>query len=105
MEFARFLLRYHTLAGECHGADFEFCKHVNRLFALERLCHRNAAVNELMLIYNMAAHLSCDDPAGIWYVLDMISGPNPKLRIDMSTFGKLLCEMGTEFSSETIPHD
>jgi hypothetical protein len=49
--------------------------------------------NREFIIYNMAGHVSPEDPAGIYYALSKISGPNPELPVNLEVFGKLLCKM------------
>ena len=79
-------------------ADFEGCKIINRNFALKHMRAKQACINELMLIYNMAAHFSTKDPAGIYYAINMISGPKPLLHVNMTTFALLLCEMSRDMT-------
>lgn len=90
--FLEFLDMYKQQRGVYSDSDFELLKHINRSFSLERM-KKDKHTKELMLIYNMGAHVSPEDPAGIYYALRKISGPNPELCVNLEVFGKLLCEM------------
>jgi hypothetical protein len=50
-------------------------------------------INELMVIYNMAAYYGPSDPAGIWYLLRNVCGASPLFTVDLFVLGQLLQEM------------
>lgn len=64
---------------------------VTRQFALGRLTQHSDETAELILIYNMSTHICPEDPAGLYYAINMISGPLPK--VDLNKLGRLLCEL------------
>ena len=41
----------------------------------------------------MLNHFSDVDPSGIKYITDMITGPNPKAKVNFNVLGNLLKEM------------
>lgn len=90
--FHEFLDMYKQQTGLYSESELQGLKHINRSFSLELMKKDNHST-ELMLIYNMAGHLSPEDPAGIYYALSKILGPNPALRVNLAVFGKLLCKM------------
>jgi hypothetical protein len=84
------MYKQHT--GLYSESALEGLKHINRSYSLE-LLKKDKHSKELMLVYNMAGHVSPEDPAGIYYALSKISGPNPVLRVNLEVLGKLLCEI------------
>ena len=81
-------IRHETYSDSC----LEICKQINRIFALQKMSENSANIEELMLIYNMAAHFSPQDPAGIYYALNQLDGST---NVNCEAFGKLLLELST----------
>jgi hypothetical protein len=90
--FHEFLHMYRQQSGLYSESDLQGLKQINRSYSLE-LMKKDKHSKELMLIYNMAGHVSPEDPAGINYALSKISGPNPALRVNSTVLGMLLCEL------------
>lgn len=81
-------IRHQTFSESC----LETCKRINRSFALLKMSENSENIEELMLIYNMAAHFSPQDPAGVYHALQHLSGPT---KVNCEAFGKLLVELST----------
>jgi len=94
-EFLNFMQNYAEQSRTNTFEDFDYCKKFTRDYALERMKTSNDT-NELMVIYNMAAHYCNEDPAGIYYMINMVAGPNPRVSVRMHVLAKLLQEMGRE---------
>lgn len=67
-------------------------KRANQAFALNKLRY-SKHLPELMLIYNMGNHLTPSDPAGVGYIRKCVSGPTPKVQVDLHVLCELFAEL------------
>ena len=92
--FSSLLIQYSSESSGHNVSEegFEMCKQYTREYALSRM-KTSRHVNELMVIYNMAAHYGPSDPAGIWFLLRSVCGASPLFTVDLFVLGQLLQEM------------
>ena len=93
------LLSYQKIGGVYTDHDFDAYKYFHRDRILNQMRSNPHEVTELMLLYNMLVNLHPQDPAGIYFILSKISGPEPVVRVNFDVLGRLLIEMAAATQS------